>query len=198
MCIKKNNPGCDPCEPCELTQCESGSLTGVDIEVSGIPATRQLTIRSGFTERRVTWSGFDILNGLYSLEVDEDCNYLDTIIDFDVTVTWGINRTPDDPCDCLDYDEEITCVWPYRASIGWGGFGFISIWDGFEAICESGTLLPNSQQFNDMLWETAIARNGNWCSPLTENLTLSGGICFSDCGDTAVGITVEWTPVITP
>jgi hypothetical protein len=132
MCIKKNNPGCDPCEPCELQECEGeGFLTNTEVTISGFPATRQLTIRGGSIsgERRVTWSGFDVLNDSYSLVPDEDCNYSDTVIDFDVTVTWSINRFPDDPCDCLDYDELITCTWPYRAFIGHGGIAVVSVWD---------------------------------------------------------------------
>jgi hypothetical protein len=200
MCIKKNNPGCDPCEPCELQDCETGKLTNTEVTISGFPATRQLTLRGGSIsgERRVTWSGFDQINDVYNLTPDENCNYFILEVDFDVTVTWSINRFPDDPCDCLDYDELITCTIPFRLTVSEGGISVTRRSLGTTTPCESGTIAPSSGQLADMEWNTIIARNSNWCTEHEESLTISGGICFTDCGDTAVGVNVEWVPTITP
>jgi hypothetical protein len=49
-----------------------------------------------------------------------------------------------------------------------------------------------------MTWETIIQRMSNWCVEHDEELTLSGGLCFTDCGDTAVGVNVNWLPTIEP
>jgi hypothetical protein len=52
--------------------------------------------------------------------------------------------------------------------------------------------------FLDLMWNFAIERDSNWCVEKDSELTLSGGICFTPCLDTAVGINVNWTPTITP
>jgi hypothetical protein len=52
--------------------------------------------------------------------------------------------------------------------------------------------------FLDLMWNFGIERDSNWCVEKDSELTLSGGICFTPCLDTAVGINVNWTPTITP
>lgn len=199
MCIKKNNPGCDPCEPCELLDCGTGVLSNTEVTISSTPATRQYTYRSGGVEYQVTYEGYDFINGTYNLTPDADCNYFNLIIGFDVdiTVRWTSTLDPG-ACNCTGYDEgPITCTVPMELIISEGGISVsYNVLGGFSAAtdCDTGTAFPN---FLNQIWEFSITRNSSWCVEHDEELTISGGLCFTDCGDTATGVNVNWTPTIT-
>jgi len=197
MCIKKNNPGCDPCEPCELQECEGeGFLTNTEVTIANTPATRQFTTRINGVEYQVTYEGYDFINGTYNLTPDENCNYFNLYIEFMVTVTVEWRTIFDFDCYCGGYDQgPNTCEVPMRLIIDEGTI--VVEYDQYrqsEIDCTPASI----PLFLNLMWNFFIQRDSNWCVEKDSELTLSGGICFTPCLDTAVGINVNWTPTITP